>query len=91
MQCYHHVTTKAMDRGLHKIVKRTMNKCHDTNVDIYVALLEIRSTLISSGLPSPATFNSVGQQEEYFIHSLENQYYVKMMSNLIAFIYRLHQ
>ena len=36
-------------------IKRTMTKCYETNIDSYMLLLHIRSTLISPGLPSSAT------------------------------------
>ena len=38
-----------------EFVKITMKKCHETNFDIYMSLLQIGSTLISPRLPSPVT------------------------------------
>ena len=38
-----------------KFVKRNMKKCFETNTDVNLALLQIRSTLIGPWLPSPIT------------------------------------
>ena len=39
-----------------KFMQKTMKKCYETNADKYMSLLQIRSTPISPGLPSPAMF-----------------------------------
>ena len=40
---------------MHKIYDMHHQKCLDNNDDLCLALLQIRSTLIGAGLPSPAT------------------------------------
>ena len=42
-------------RGMYKIHEAYMKKCIESNEDIHVALLEIRSTPIEPGLLRPAT------------------------------------
>ena len=41
--------------SVHWICKRTMKKCFETNTDVNLALIQIRSTQIGTGLTSPAT------------------------------------
>ena len=43
-------------RGMHNVPYKDHEKCFETNADIYMTLLWIRSTLNSLGLPSLATF-----------------------------------
>ena len=38
-----------------KFIKHTMKKCTETNKDIHITLLQIKSTPLEPGLPSPAT------------------------------------
>ena len=51
----------ATSRSMHKIVKHAIKIYHDNNDDVNLALLQIRSTPIGTGLPSPATllFNTL--------------------------------
>ena len=37
-----------------KFIKQSIEKCIDTRSDIHIALLQIRSTPLGSGLPNPA-------------------------------------
>ena len=50
MQCHHHTITQGMDKQKHSWMK----KCFGTNKDIFMSLLQIRSTTIAPGLPSLA-------------------------------------
>ena len=54
MQHHPHTTTKAMVEVCIKLVKCTMTKCHYTNADIHLALLQFRTMPLGPGLPSPA-------------------------------------
>ena len=51
-----HITTKVMDRlKPYQIYKMYVQKCADSGRDINMALLQIPTTLLGNGLPSPAT------------------------------------
>ena len=50
---YHH-QSKSMMEAFIKFVKCSIKKCRQTNNDVHFALLQIRSTLVNAGLPSPA-------------------------------------
>ena len=51
-----------------KIIKQTMKKCLETNADIYMASLQIRSTLLDPGLLSLATLLFNRPIRQAFIH-----------------------
>ena len=50
-----HHQSNGQEEACMKIIKHTMKKCIETNEDIHLALLQIRSTPLEPGLPSPAT------------------------------------
>ena len=56
-QYIQHITTKVTDRLKHvsKFIKHTFKKCADSCGDINMALLQICTTPLGQGLPSPAT------------------------------------
>ena len=51
---YYHKSNGQMDAGI-KFVKCTIKKCRQTNNDVHFALLQIRSILVGTGLPSAAS------------------------------------
>ena len=50
---YHHGRNGQVETCI-RFIKLALKKCFDSNVDTYVALLNIRSTSLGTGLPSPA-------------------------------------
>ena len=51
---YHHQSNRQLKACI-KFIKCTMKKYFDCGSDIHIALLQIRSTPLGQGLPSPAT------------------------------------
>ena len=51
---YHHQSNRYIEACI-KLIKLTIKKCSDSGGDIYVAMLQIRTTPLGQGLPSPAT------------------------------------
>ena len=54
LSSYHHQSNR-LEEAYIKFIKCTMKKCMETNEDIHVALLKIRSTPLEPELPSPFT------------------------------------
>ena len=63
---YHHQINVQMEAFI-KSVKCTIKKCRQANNEVRFALLQIRSTLIGAGLPSPTMmlFNRWNCQSQY--------------------------
>ena len=50
---YHHQSNRQVEACI-KFIKCTIKKCSDSGGDIYMAMLQIRTTPLGQGLPSPA-------------------------------------
>ena len=51
---YHHQSNGQVKACI-KFIKHTMKKCFNSGGDVHIALLQIRTTPLGQGLPSPAT------------------------------------
>ena len=49
---YHHQSNRQVEACI-KLIKCTIKKCSDSGDDIHMAILQIRSTPLGQGLPSP--------------------------------------
>ena len=54
LSLYNHQSKRQVEAWV-KFIKHTTRKCIHTRLDIHIALLQIRSTMLGPGLPSPAT------------------------------------
>ena len=54
LSLYHHQSNRLVEACI-KFIKHTMKKCSDSSGDIHMALLQIRTTPLGQGLPSPVT------------------------------------
>ena len=54
LSSYHHQSNGQMEVCI-KFIKQTLKKCLDNKYDQHLALLQIRSTTLGPGLPSPAS------------------------------------
>lgn len=61
LSLYHHQSNSQKEVCI-KFIKQTIKNCSNTNSDRHIALLEIRTTPLRSGLPSPATLQLNAQQ-----------------------------
>ena len=50
---YHHQSIGQVEAYI-KFIKHTMKKCSDSGSDVHMAMLQIGTTLLEQGLPSPA-------------------------------------
>ena len=64
---------------MYKICLKDHEKYFETNADIYMALLQIRSTLISLRLPSIAKFLLERLIRDIVANSVDNWFHVIMM------------
>ena len=51
---YHHQSNRQVEACI-KFIKCTIKKCSDSGGDIHMNMLQIRTTPLGQGLPSPAT------------------------------------
>ena len=79
---YHNQSNMQVEASI-KFMKHTIKMCMDNNDDINLALLNMRSTLVGTGLPSPATLLSPNQSEFCFPKWIANQSTLMLMMSIM--------